>query len=141
MQFLAIFQRSSRQVPPILLRRLLAVIVLGATMFSSAESALALSGDGLVHHESAGAAEAHRDLGVGSEHGHEDIVPLQHPHRHDGGHRHGTLADHCTHGHAVGQTVAVRWQAASILRPDPIVSVGVSFSDADSRRELRPPRA
>lgn len=125
----------------VLLRRFFALIVLGATMFSSAESALALKPDARLHGAVAGTAEAHdRAVAVAGD-GHADAESTGHPLPQHGEHRHGPAADHCTHAHAVGLTSMVRWIPASSDHHDAIATVVAAYTDADPHRALRPPRA
>lgn len=122
-------------------RRLFALVVLGATIFSSAESALALSSDGRLHQETVRASGAQHDVGIAPEAGREEKSPADGDRQHEGSHRHGTLADHCTHGHAVGPVAFTRWAAAPLAHADAIPSFVASYTDADPRHALRPPRA
>lgn len=123
-----------------MLRRLLALLVLCATIFSSAESALALKSD-MNLHGAVAAAESHNDAGgvEGQRDGHPELTGHSLPQQ--GEHRHGSAADHCTHAHAVGLTSTVRWVRASTDRRDTIDTVIAAYTDADPHRALRPPRA
>jgi len=125
----------------ILLQRFLAMLVLGATIYSSAESALALTGDGRLHHDAVRAADARPNGEMAAERSSEKQTPANGDGQHDGGRRHGTLADHCTHSHAVGPVAFVRWDAAPLAHADAVPAFVASYSDADPRHALRPPRA
>ena len=75
-----------------------------AVATSASEALVGEVRDGETHHESAGAAATHHDdMGLRGDHGHEDAGA---PTDHGPDHRHGTSADHCTHGHSVGVTAA-----------------------------------
>ena len=123
-----------------LLRRFFALVVLGATIFSSAESALALKPDARLHGAVAG-AEARNDAGVVGGQGDVHAGSTGHPQPHQGEHRHGPVADHCTHAHAVGLASMVRWIPTSTDHCDAIATVVAAYTDADPHRALRPPRA
>ncbi|MBA4073245.1 MAG: hypothetical protein C0497_15700 [Gemmatimonas sp.] len=124
-----------------LLRRFFAMIVLGATIFSSAESALALKPDARLHGRVAGAAKTHDAAVTVAGHGHADAESTGHRQPHQGEHRHGSMADHCTHAHAVGLAASVRWIARASEHGDAIDAVVAAYTDADPHRALRPPRA
>jgi len=125
----------------ILLRRFLALVVLGATIFSSAESALALKPDARLHGAVADAVEAHDRAAAVAGDGHAHAESTGHRLPQQGEHRHGPAADHCTHAHAAGLTSMVRWIPASTDHRDAIDTVITAYTDADRHRALRPPRA
>lgn len=113
-------------------RRFIGIAVLILAPASTAEPVFGLLRDGVVHHESAAAAAAHRDAGPQSSHGHEDSVPT---------HQHGTAADHCTHVHGVafiGTTAPLSFGAplSPQYQGDPLFHRGTSWLDA-----FHPPRA
>ncbi|MEK7667191.1 MAG: hypothetical protein AAB409_00915 [Gemmatimonadota bacterium] len=78
------------------MRRLIALLLTVVVANSVMESASGLLRDGVIHHESASAADAHRSSVRLGDRGHEDGM-LKLPH--NGQHQHGTAADHCTHAH------------------------------------------
>jgi hypothetical protein len=123
------------------LRRLLALVVLGATILSSAESALALKPDARLHGALTGVAMAHSDAGAVVGQGHPDADSTEHRQPHQGEHRHGSSDDHCSHAHAVGLAASSHWTSASTDHGDAIPTVVASYSNADLHRALRPPRA
>ena len=123
------------------LRRLLALVVLGATIISSAESALALKPDAQLHGALSGAAMASIDADAVVGQGHADADSTEHRQSHQGEQRHGSLADHCSHAHAVALATSIRWTSASTDHGDAIATVVASYTNADPHRALRPPGA
>lgn len=64
--------------------------------------------DDAVHHETAAAADAHRQVDPPGDHGHEDGAIGGPRHQHGRHHEHGTATDHCTHAHGAGLPVVPR---------------------------------
>lgn len=125
-----------------MLRRLLALLILGATIFSSAESALALKPDARLHGIVAGTTEVRNDAVAVVWQGHiEDADGTGHQPSHQGEHRHGSAADHCTHAHAVGPASLDRGIPTPSEHRDAISTVVAAYADADLHRALRPPKA
>ncbi|MBW7933043.1 MAG: hypothetical protein H3C62_05390 [Gemmatimonadaceae bacterium] len=125
----------------VLLRRFLALLVLGATMLSSAESALALKPDARLHGVIADTAAAHGVSATVMAGEHADTGSPEHRQPQQNGHRHGSFADHCTHAHAVGLASSVRWIPTATEHRGAIHTVIAAYADADPHRALRPPRA
>ena len=82
------------------LHRAIVLLLLVGFQASTLESAVALAGDGVVHHESSVEAAQHTDSNALSHS--EDAADESSDHDHGPTHRHGTSADHCTHVHGLG---------------------------------------
>lgn len=95
-----------------MLRRLVAVVALVLSVGSFIEPPLGLLRDGAIHHEGLTEALAHSDTSPG-EHGHEDAGVPAGNHDHQGQHKHGTPADHCTHVHGVALAASYTLQFLS----------------------------
>lgn len=114
------------------------ILLLGVAVFS-VEPGIGALRDGDVHHESGAVAAVHAVLGHFDQAHHNDDAP---PTRSApvGGHRHGTLNDHCTHQHSVVPA------AALAVAPDPLperqpLSVPPVHPAGSSADFFHPPRA
>ena len=123
-----------------MLRRLLALVVFASMLASTAESVMAFDGTAPERHKTAGVAltnggtAAQVDADVGQQSTPE--APQRESH-----HRHGGLADHCTHSHLAALMTPTRSAPMAMVHRDPIETVVTTYADADLRRALRPPKA
>ena len=117
------------------LRALLALIALLAGGVFDAEQVLGEMRDGVVHHESFGAAAAHAQETTG-DHGHEDLDADHQDH--GPGHSHGTTTDHCTHQHGTPVPCCFALSLTFITTTTSFTH-DVVLTPADTRTFLRPP--
>ena len=113
------------------------ILLLVGFQASTVEAAIALAGDGAVHHETS--VEAAQHAGSSALSHSEDAADESSDHDHGPTHRHGTSADHCTHVHGLG--IPAHWSPVAILMATertsyPLPSPGdhVSTPNADPPR-------